>query len=233
MNQLWQKIKGNKFVLGFLIFDLLAIIFLIVLSVISSFRTATVSIQVVPLDSKITINGKTYENNNTYNILPSKNAKIEISHEDLETISYTQDLDNDTTTNISKYLTGKDQDFSYYEYKDHQKDLEGLVTLAPSFPKETKLQSFVKWAKIKDVTPISQNSLCDGAEIRDNCYSIFINANYYHDCNNKLCIAISDTSGKKHPELYEKLLKDKGYDLKDYKVIYEYGTTNYLSENPS
>ena len=179
MNQLWQKIKGNKFILGFLIFDLLAIILLIVLAIIGSFRTATVSIHVAPLDSKITINGKTYENNNTYNILPSKNAKIEISHEGLETISYTQDLDNNTTTNISKYLTGKDQDFSYYEHKDHKKDLEQLLSLSYNFPKETKLQSFVKWAKIKDVTPISRDDICkDGANIRGNCYSVFMSQSF-------------------------------------------------------
>ena len=55
MNQLWQKIKGNKIILGFLIFDLLAIAFLIALPIIDSFNTATVSIQVVPLDSKITL----------------------------------------------------------------------------------------------------------------------------------------------------------------------------------
>ena len=232
MNQLWQKIKGNKIILGFLIFDLLAIAFLIALPIIDSFNTATVSIQVVPLDSKITINGKTYENNNTYNILPSSNAKIEISHDGLEIISYTQDLNNNTTTNIVKYLTGKDQDFSYYEYKDHEKDLEQLITIASNFPKESKLQAFVKWANIKNDTPIIQDDICkDGIDVRGNCYSVFINAGYYQDSDNKLCIAVTDSSGEKHPELYEELIKNKGYNLKDYKVIYEYGTMEYLNES--
>ena len=30
---------------------------------------------------------------------------------------------------------------------------------------------------------------------------------------------------------YEELIKNKGYNLKDYKVIYEYGTMEYLNES--
>ena len=217
MNQLWQKIKGNKFILGFLIFDLLAILLLVALSIVNSFRTATVSIQVVPSDSKITINGKTYENNNTYNILPSKNAKIEISHEDLETISYTQDLDNNTTTNISRYLTGKDQDFSYYEYKDHEEDSERLINLASSFPNNKKLQKFIKKVKILQDLPLFYEDYLDN-------YSIYIGVTISRytktkECERKICLLLDD-KGENSLESTKFILEKYGYNPSDYQLSY-------------
>ena len=220
MNQLWQKIKGNKIILGFLIFDLLAITFLIALPIIDSFNTATVSIQVVPLDSKITINGKTYENNNTYNILPSSNAKIEISHDGLETISYTQDLNNNTTTNIVKYLTGKDQDFSYYEYKDHEKDLEQLINISSIISNDEKLAKFTKSASILLDLPITKNEF-SANENKYVYYSIDRNEN----CNKGICLIITDTTGN-NESIAKKHIESLGYNTKDYNISYFYEEDN-------
>ena len=219
MNQLWQKIKGNKIILGFLIFDLLAIAFLIALPIIDSFNTATVSIQVVPLDSKITINGKTYENNNTYNILPSSNAKIEISHDGLETISYTQDLNNNTTTNIVKYLTGKDQDFSYYEYKDHEKDLRQLINISSIISNDEKLAKFTTAYKKKmaifEKLPFTYANY--DAEYN---YTEYI-VDRSKACQKILCLKITDINGN-NEENAKRLIKDNGFSPSDYEYDYEY-----------
>ena len=214
---LWERIKNNKLVLGFLVFDLIAIIILIILNILNLFRSATIDISVVPLDATVTINGKKYDNNSSYNVFPSNNAKVEISHPDLESKSFTVDLKRNSTTSIREYLTGKDGDFSYYAKKSHRDDLDALRTLADNSFKSKDLSAFLKKVAIVEVLPIT---FSQPAESKYDLISISIAIEYKQCKKQSFCLVVTDLTGK-NTELARSLIKENGYNPDEYEIIYE------------
>ena len=195
------------------------------MNVVNLFRTATVDISVVPLDAKITINGKNYDNNSSYNVFPKDNVKVEISHPQLETKIINVDLKKDNTTSIRQYLVDKDKNFSYYTKKSNKNDLAALRELAEKLPEEKELQSFIKNIDILEVLPLTFSQSSDD---KYNVVSISIESGSGRQCNKEnFCLIITDLTGK-NTDLALDLIRQAGFDPDDYEKIFE--TNSFFME---
>ena len=223
----WKRIKSNRLVLGFIIFDILALVALIILNVVNSFRTATVDIAVVPFDAIVRINGKKCDNNSSYNLHPKENVKVEVSHPELEAKTFTIDLKKGETSLVRNFLVGKNNDFSYYTMKAHHQDYLQLEKITSFFPDDEKLQDFVKSYKKKiaifDVLPFEY------AHYDENYNYTEYSVKRSEECEETLCLEIVDVNGD-NEEKAKELVKQNGFNPDNYKYIYNYKPIVELNE---
>lgn len=114
-------VKNHKIVSIVIAVNLLAVIIIAVAFVIHNSKTATVDIEVVPTDAVIKLNGQTYENYTSQNLLPGKYV-AELSMEGMETKTIELDLTSDDFYRLHAYLLDADGTFDFYETRPSQVD---------------------------------------------------------------------------------------------------------------
>ena len=104
----------NKWVLLTIAVDILIIIALITIAVVKSMKKSVLTINVVPVDAVVKVNGQTGYTNGSYRLFPGV-YEIEISHPELATKTFSIDLAKHDVGTITTFLS--DDDFSFYQLR--------------------------------------------------------------------------------------------------------------------
>ena len=189
-----------------IIADLIAVVILVLLFVFKTQKTAILDVLVTPLDATISINGQKYENG-TYAVVPGEYTAV-ISHDNLETKTITVTAEANKTSKIYVYLTGENDDFSYYEA--HDWDLETLDSISAK-TSDAAAEAFTQKMDIREILPYEYVDLEN--------YVYFKIEQGSEECESDFCLCITDHFGGSEALAYAKIA-EQGYDLNDYEVHY-------------
>ena len=235
----------NKWVWLILAIDIAAIILIIIISVNKATETAIINFNVTPVDATITINGRDgYENygqpiegnknsDRSYSLKPGT-YEIQISHPDLDTKTFNLNLESNTNTTVTTFLS-KDGDFYFYTLRDNLSSFNRLTSIASAkdnqtIDQDTSAEAFILQQERKDsitkLTPI-RFAICGEPASRVNCNAIEVTYDYSEKCDNQRCLIIKGRADELFNDVINELanqLEVKGYNLKNYRYIYEQDT---------
>ena len=208
-------IKQHPIITSVIVFNIILIVILIIVFVTQNSKTALLDVLVTPSDSKITLSGQEVKNFETQKITPGQYiAKIE--KDGMETKEIPLNLEKDTTTKLHVYLTGANNDFSYYIKNEKDENILEQVS-------DQNSQEFIKKYSIIKILPTYYEKYTDN-------YSkhvwFQISQNKYTSCK-FICLKISDKTGDNQENAYN-FLREKGYNPLDYEIEYKYEPVNNL-----
>lgn len=173
-------------------------------------------ILVAPVGAEITIEGEKYHNG-AYELQPGEYTAT-ISAEGFETQTLAITAERGKLTKLYTYLETADGNYGFYEKRANMESLEALIKITGDDRPE-----FLQKLMLVDEGEIAF-SACDGEATRTNCDSIKIKYDYEKECDWQLCLKITGRRmGLTNSVLYkvEQELASRGYDLNNYKYIYE------------
>lgn len=200
----------------YIVYGILGILAAFVLLIlVTKSSTASVEIRVAPADAIITINGKEYKNG-TYQ-LPTGEAKIHIEFgADFVAQDYTINIPEKQgeVTKIFTFLNQRDGTTSWYD--SHESDALLMTTIGDYLASE-------KAKKYLEDHPITNNLPIIVAEYDKNYnYTEYrIDGGKFEQCKSDFCIKITDTTGN-NLEVAKQKIKNLGFSLTDFEIIYEY-----------
>lgn len=219
----------NKWVRLFLIVDAIAIIAVVVFAVNNALKTSVLNFNVTPLDAKILVNGREYEDG-SYRVMPGK-YEVEISHEGMVTKTFNVELGGEDIVNIVTYLVGEDGGFEFYELRDNYGSYVELSEIASAennvtTDKDTSAEEFVAMME-KDlavytsgVLPINYSRYDFEENGRKLIEDVTIRKGQSGECAKTLCIeALMLFTDDKNAIMAQ--LADKGFKVEDYEIIYK------------
>ncbi len=219
----------NKWVIVTLIVDAIVIIALIIIAVINSTKKSVLTFNVVPADAQILVNGREGYTNGSYR-LPPNEYEIQISYPNLVTKTFIIDLAKHDVGTITTFLSGEDNDLSFYKLKDHYGDFLDLTQIASAndnqtTDKDTSAGEFIK--KINAALQPYYRSLpiehqeyetLDGE--KELSMDITIKADHDEECETFLCLkalmVFTDDT-----DFVNSLLEENGFNLEDYEIHYK------------
>lgn len=210
-----QRTESSRFLIPIVIFlDIIILGISIFFCVLRNTKNAYAEILIAPKDATIIIDNTEYKNG-VYNFYPGTYTAT-IKKDNFETKEISVELKSNQTTLIYNYLTGINDDFSYYEY--NQEDFSTLLRVAKNDEKAQKfLNDYNKYTKIRDYLPMSyaENGNMTGGK------SISINiSDGSGQCQEKsFCIIIKDYFGG-NLEKALSLISERGYNPSDYEIYY-------------
>lgn len=220
----------NKWVRLTLFLDILVIAGIIAIVIYNSTKNAIISFTVAPVDATITINGNNTYHNGSFRLHPG-NYEIILSHDGLNSKSFTINLEANTSTELKTFLSADDNSFDFYEEKDNYSSYLTLAKIASSNDNQTtdhdtSAEAFI--AKFEKNYSLYQTKL----PINSTEYKIINNkdtlvydltvrqASDKSSCTKYLCIeAIMILTDDKN--LVNSKLKDAGFNLEDFEVEYK------------
>lgn len=223
LNQKWVKIT--------LIGNVLIIIFIVVILIINATRVSTITLNIAPIDAKISLNGDSHYANGTYSITPGSYT-IRISHDQLVTKELTVDVSPYHNVTVSAYLSNNN-DFTFYEQRQNLKSFEKLREIASpndniTIDHDKSAENFVSYYQhnyeIYDILPImdfspSEYGKTGGVRYETDTLKIS-DGRTLADCQKITCLHITDTSGKKR-DLALSVITKFGFSPEAYQIIYE------------
>ena len=217
----------NKIVRAILIIDVIVVIVLVGIAIAQSFKTSTLTLNVVPVNSKILVNGKKYQNG-SYPLHPGTH-KIEISHPDLDTKIFDIKLEAEHNLAIATFLK-KGDDLSFYTRKDSLPDFYHLEQIASAssnftYDRDTSAEAFI--SKTRTALDLYNNALpIEYQEYEKNdgessvVVDVSIKQHYGQECQTFLCIK-AFILGAADEAFANTLLIDAGFKLEDYEIYYK------------
>ncbi len=179
-------------------------------------RPGYVEVLVAPVGAEITIEGQAYHNG-VYELAPREYTAT-ISLEGFETQTLAITIKRGELSKLYTYLTPTDKDYSFYEKRANMESLEALIKIAgDNQPK------FLQKLMLVDEGEIAF-SACDGEATRTNCDSVKVKYGYERECGWQLCLKITGRRTELTNGVLDEVKRElalKGYDLNDYKYIYE------------
>lgn len=209
-------VRNHKVISIVIAVNLVAVMVLVIAFIIHNSKTATIDILVAPENATIEINGKAYENYQSYNLAPGDyTAVISMEYMQIREISFT--LNDDDFYRLNTYLLSQDGSFEYYEYNHEDEQL--LEKIATKDDKEA--QAFIEHYKqlynITEVLPLEYSVRAED----NNGEVVSISVHQYDGaCFDIVCLEISDYTGKNH-DMAIQMIKDAGYNPDDYTVTYK------------
>ena len=217
---------ANKVVKLILLIDVLLIVALIAYIAIKNTNNAYIYINVAPVDSKITINGKSHYKNGTYKV-KAGSYKITISHAGLETKSFDIHLDAEEKANMITFLVGANNDTSYYLERKNSASYEVLnqigakgknVTYDKDKSAEKTIEKYNRAIGLTKQLPIENTER--GGEDNAIKKSIIIKKSTDESCKSVLCIDALMLHTTDEEEV-KSMIIEKGYKPEDYEINYK------------
>lgn len=220
---------AKKWVRLGLVIDVVAILVLIGVLIWQATKVSTITFNIAPVDATISVNGKTGFTNGTYSITPGT-YEIKISHDNLESKTFTIDIAPRHAVTLSAFLSDADQTFGFYELKENYASFLKLAEIASADNNttndyDTSAEDFIEtfqnnysiWQK---KLPVHFTDYQETETGRKLVKDITIKTNYDEECKKTLCIKalMAFTDDK---EFVNQMLKDQGFDLDHYEVVYE------------
>lgn len=224
-----QQFFRNKWVRVFLTIDILLIITLIAVSIWqNTTKIATINLDIAPTDSTITINGDNRYRSGQYSITPGT-YDISVSHEGLDTKSFTIDISPQHVVSIRTFLKSNNDNFDFYKLKANYMSYKKLESIASSSNNvttdhDTSAENFIQEFQ-KDYNlfatqlPIEYHESRGYGSDLEILKNITIKASY--DCHATLCIQAS-AAGTNSKDFINSLLEEKGFKVEDFEIEYKF-----------
>lgn len=208
------------------IFVIIAAVLIVIaatLGILDFCKNAYLSVLVAPLDSSIYINGKEYANG-TYRLFPGE-VSVKIEREGMEAQEFQIGLESHKTTTLYIFLSGADNDFSYYETS--LADYEALkIIVLSSEDSDSAAEQFAEKTEqilsISDALSISSftsNDTLSPVNGQLGWETIIKDGTDNEACKKLICLQILDNTGS--TDSAKELLSKYGYNFDDYQVIEE------------
>lgn len=208
-------IEKHPVICGVIVFNLILIGIVVFILINQTSKTALLDVLVTPSDSKITLNGQEVKNFETQKFAPGEyTAKIE--KDGLEIKEIQLNLVENQTTKLHTYLTGSDNDFSYYVSNSNDEEILERVS-------DENSKDFIKKYSIIKILPIHYEKYI-------NNYSQHVWFEITQEKNQNchfICLKITDKTGSNEGNAYN-LIKEKGFNPADYQINYKYEPMNNL-----
>ena len=222
-----QLFFRNKWVRLFLIIDLLLIIILIIILIWQSTKVSTISFNITPLDSNISINGKHFENGQS-SITPGE-YQVTITHDGLVPKSFILSIAPQEVTTITAFLTDANSSFDYYKQRSNYMSYKKLEEIASvnnniTTDHDTSAESFIQkfqenYHAFTNILPINYNESEGYGQTLKILKTISIVAKY--DCELTLC-AKAQVVGTNSQEFIRSLMQNKGINVEDFEIEYKF-----------
>lgn len=221
---MFNFIKRHKVISGLACVNIIAIIAVIIAVIVHHAKTATIDINVAPINAEITLNGRKYDNFESYEVLPG-NYHVKIAMDGMQVKEYDINLANDGFVRIWDYLLDANGGYDYYF--THPEDEAALANII-SEDDTAALEFIAEYEKIVSILndlPLIEESLSKNGGL----YGV----NYMYDTvtissgrdlesctSGDLCLLVTDTSGTKEEQALQ-IIRRLGYDPNNYQIIYE------------
>lgn len=222
---MFNFVRNHKAISALICLNIVAIILVTTIIIIHHAKTATVSINVAPEQATITLNGREYENSQSYDLLPG-NYHVRISMDGMQAKEYDITLDTNDFARIWTYLVDASGGFNYY--LSHPQDFNILTEVAADDDQAAQdfITEYHQKISFQDLLPIDYDAYTDD-------YAYYTQYHIYYDYDNDncpkiLCLIIEDNTGGNEQAAKDKI-KELGYNPDDYNLDYQY-TPIYGSE---
>ena len=218
----------NKYILAFLVIDIIAIIALVGIFTNRAAKVSSIYFNVTPVDATISVNGDKHYKNGQFDIAPGK-YKVEISHEGLETKTFDVDIESRDYASVVIFLADTDHNFDFYKLQNNYESFRKLKDIASAennitTDNDTSAETFIvdygHIMSIVDILPLkgyvysepSANMSTGGFTIKNGLYK--------EQCQKSACLIVQ-YYGKDYEKEVSKTIKEAGYKPEDYQLIYE------------
>ena len=217
----------NKWVRLILALDVIVIIVIIGLMISKAMRSATLVLDVSPLDATIKLNGGGEYASGTYELVPGE-YKVEISHDGLDTKTFDVKIDSGEIANITTYLTN-DGNIDWYKQKVNRGSYSKIVDMVSVDKNLTTDQDGSAVEQVKElednfqklknlpITKVVYDQTDTGRHLNTD---ITIRANYSDECSTWLCLEAL-MYGTDDESIIEQLLTNNGFDAEAYEIKYK------------
>lgn len=220
----------NKWVWLVIFLDMVVIVVLIVLSINKSQQSSIIVLNVAPIDAEISIDGQGTYQNGSYRITPGSH-QVTISHPDLDSKTFTVDLDDQHTAVITTFLS-KEGNLDFYKQRANYDSFNQLASIAAAdhnatTDQDTSAESLISRAQaaqqiMDEVLPIESYNWLSDPHNKD--IKVFrgskITVNESYDCETWLCLDITAESPADEDSI-NTFLKQTGFNPEDYEIKYQ------------
>ncbi|MBR3230885.1 hypothetical protein IKF73_02580 [Candidatus Saccharibacteria bacterium] len=213
----------NKWVLLTIAVDILIIIALITIAVVKSMKKSVLTINVVPVDAVVKVNGQTGYTNGSYRLFPGV-YEIEISHPELATKTFSIDLAKHDVGTITTFLS--DDDFSFYQLRANLGAFFSLSQIASknsnqTTDQDTSAESFIATFQ-KNYQLYSTKLPIEYLErdISTGYVSKNVTIKTNPSCELTLCLEAL-MFGTDDQNLVRTLLNQQGFNTEDFRIDYQ------------
>ena len=218
-----ERFFRNKWVRIVLGINVVIVIALIVAYIIDSKKTAVLELDVVPLNSQISVNGDTNFSNGKYRMFPGV-YEIEVSYPDLDSKTFTVDLSHQDAALVATFLSRND-DFYHYRKKGNYDDFMALARIASANHNQTTDRDASAEDFIADYQRnyyLYTNQLPATYTDYDNKGKLvrYVTVRSSDSCDILLCLE-AVLFDEKDKQLANSLLEGKGFNMKDFEIKYE------------
>ena len=226
-----QEFIHNRYVWAFIAIDILAIIVVASVFFHQAAKVSTINFNVTPLDATISVNGDKHYANGQYKIAPGK-YKISISHDGLETKTFSVDIGSRNYTNVTVFLTNANKNFEFYTLQKNYESLKKLKTIASAennitTDKDTSAQQFITnyehIMSIKDALPLKGYVYSEPSANMSTGRFTIENGQSNRSCKKSTCLLVR-YYGKDYENAVLEKIKEAGYNPDDYEIVYEGNT---------
>ena len=212
--EMFELIKRHKIVSSVIVVNIIVILIVILLIVIQNAKTAMIDVCVAPSGATIKLNGKRYDNFQSYNMLPG-DYHVEIFMDGMQTKEYDLFLGDGEFVRVWNYLLDNNGGFDYYIVNsDEEATLEKVAN-------DEKSREFVGWYDkvygVLERLPITEERYLDNYS-RHVYYSVERNDG---ECSKAACLTIIDYTGGNEQYALDNL-KNQGFELDNYDIKYTY-----------
>lgn len=213
---MFNFIRNHKVLSLMGVLNVLMVLVAILIIVVHHTKTATIDIMVAPSEATIELNGKKYENLESYNIMPG-DYHVKVAMEGMQTREYDMNLADGGFARIWTYLVDADGGFEYYMM--HPDDAAILEDVA-----DKDAEAFVeKYTKMMSITEVLPLTLSNRGDNTGEIISIHIRWGTEDECREKpYCLIVKDFTGK-NTERALAMIREAGYDPDDYEIIFKEG----------
>lgn len=198
-----------------------SIIYIMFALILHGHKDTYVNISVAPYNATVKINNKEYSTG-THKIDPGE-YKVVVSADGFETKELDLKVKSGAIASVVTYLVNKEEGMKYYERDRH--DLALLQTMDTENDERLKefLDYYDKKLEVVNVLPmdVSYNDPTYNDRLTGHTVKAYMeDGSSEDDCERAFCIKLSGIRIDK--EKIAKILAEKGYNLDDYFIVYEY-----------
>lgn len=205
---MFSFVRRHKILSFVVLANIIAVLAVILVIVIHNSKTAVVDVKVAPINATVELNGKKFDNFESYNVAPGE-YHVRISMDGMQTKEYDIDLASDGFIRIWNYLLDDSGGFSYYE--THPEDEVTLAEVADDEASQNFVEKYNSIFSIVDVLPLEYYDRSDP----NNPIGVYIEQSDA-ECDKIVCLMVY--GGEENRAIANELITEAGYEPNNYGI---------------